>query len=243
MQKELDGKVAIVTGAAGGLGAAICEVFAREGASVVAVDRQGEGCFRADVGTRAGNEEMVAEAVRRHGQVDILALNAGFQFMAPIYEFPEEQWDALQNVMVKGPAMAIRAAWPQLTREPGGRIIATGSSLSLVAEEYKAGYTSAKHAILGLIKVAALEGAPHGLCANVIAPGLMWTALMENQLQDHMRLRGWTRQQVLDRIDLFQPGRAVTVTESAEVVAFLASARASGVSGTCIPVDLGAVAA
>ena len=239
---ELEGRVAIVTGAAGGLGAAICKVLAREGATIVPGDLTGTGYFHADVGTDAGNRAMVQHAIDQHGRLDILVLNAGLQYMAPIEEYPEAEWDRLFNVMAKGPAQAIKAAWPYLTERPGGRIIITGSSLSLVAEEFKAAYVSAKHAVIGLMKVAALEGAPHGLCANAVAPGLMWTPLMENQIKDHMRLRGLTRSEVLARIDLFQPGRAVEVNEVAEVICFLSSTRASGISGTCIPVDLGAVA-
>jgi 3-hydroxybutyrate dehydrogenase len=228
-----------VTGAAGGIGAAICEVFAREGAEVVAVDMGGRGCFHADVGTEAGNRAMIDEALRRHARLDTLVLNAGVQHLAPIDAFPETEWDRLFAVMVKGPHMAIKAAWPHLTSRPGGRIVATASALSVIGEEYKAAYVAAKHAIAGLIKVAALEGGPHGLCANAVAPGLVWTGLMERQIADQMRLRRLTREQVLERIAAFQPVRATEPHEVAELMSFLASDRASGISGTCVPVDLG----
>jgi 3-hydroxybutyrate dehydrogenase len=239
---ELAGRTAIVTGAAGGLGTAICDVFTRQGAAVLGVDLRGDGCFQADVGSEEGNQAMIDEAIQRHGQLDTLVLNAGLQYMAPIHEFPNAKWDQLMNVMVKGPAQAIKAAWPHLTAKPGGRIVITGSSLSIVGEPYKAAYVSAKHAVIGLMKVAALEGSAHGLCANAVAPGLMWTELMEGQIADHMRLRNETREQILERINLFQPGRAVEVSEVAETICFLASNRASGISGACIPVDLGALA-
>ncbi len=242
MSPALAGRVAIVTGASGGLGTAICDVFAREEATVLPVDLQGNDCFHADVGTGQGNRAMVQEAVDRHGSLDTLVLNAGIQSMAPIQQFPEAEWDRLFDVIVKGPSLAIKAAWSHLIRKPGGRIIVTASSLSVVAEEFKAAYVAAKHAVVGLVKVAALEGGPHGLCVNAVAPGLMWTSLMEGQLDDQMRLRGLTREQVVERIELFQPVRAVEPIEVAEVIAFLASSRASGVSGTCIPVDLGLLA-
>ena len=242
MSRELDGKVAIVTGAAGGLGTAICDVFEREGAEVVRVDLRGANCLEADVGTLDGNRSMVNEALERHGRLDTLVLNAGVQFMAPLSEFPEEQWDRLFNIIVKGPSLAIKEAWPHLVQRPGGRILATASNLALSGEEFKAAYVAAKHAILGLIQVAALEGGPHGLCANAVAPGLMWTSLMEGQLEDQMRLRNLTREQVIERIQLFQPVRAVETAEVAEVFGFLASGRASGISGACIPVDLGLLA-
>ncbi|MDX6533220.1 MAG: 3-hydroxybutyrate dehydrogenase [Gaiellales bacterium] len=231
----------MVTGAAGGLGEAVCEVFEREGAAVVPVDIKGSHCFHADVGTQAGNRAMVGEALARHGRLDTLVLNAGLQFMAPIDEFPEVEWTRLFDVMVNGPSHAIKAAWPQLTAQPGGRIVVIGSSLSHVAEPFKAAYVAAKHAIVGLMKVAALEGGPHGLTANAVLPGLMWTQLMERQLEDHMRLRNETRETVLERINLLQPGRAIEPSEVAEMICFLSSDRASGVSGASVPVDLGSL--
>lgn len=242
MSQELAGRVAIVTGASGGLGTAICDVFAREGATVLPVDLQGDDCFHADVGTAEGNLSMVREALDRYGSLDTLVLNAGIQSIAPIHQFPEAEWDRLFDVLVKGPSLAMKAGWSHLVRRPGGRIIVTASSLSVVAEEFKAAYVAAKHAVVGLVKVAALEGGPHGLCANAVAPGLMWTPLMERQLEDQMRLRGLTRKQLVERIERFQPVRAVKPIEVAEVIAFLASERASGLSGTCIPVDLGLLA-
>ena len=239
MSGELEGRVAVVTGAGGGLGSAVCEVFAREGASVLPVDLRGDGCFEADVGTAAGNRAMIDEAISSYGRLDTLVLNAGFQYLAPIVAFPETEWDRLFDVLVKGPFLAIKAAWPHLTERPGGRIVVTASALSVLGEEFKVAYTSAKHAVLGLVKVTALEGAPHGLLVNAVAPGTMWTALMESQLEDQMRLRNLSREEVVERIDFFQPGRAVTTHEVAELMSFLASDRASGISGTCVPVDLG----
>ena len=242
MSGELEGRVALVTGASGGMGTAIRDVFAREGATVFGVDLHGEGCFEADVGTGEGNRSMVEAVVAAHGKLDTLVLNAGSQFLAPIEQFPEEEWDRLFDVLVKGPHLAIKAAWPHLTERPGGRIVVTASALAVIGEEYKAAYASAKHAVVGLVKVAALEGARHGLCANAVAPGLVWTGLMERQIEDQMRLRKLSREEVIARIELFQPGRAVTAHEVAEVVAFLSSDRASGISATCIPVDVGFLA-
>jgi 3-hydroxybutyrate dehydrogenase len=239
---ELEGRVAIVTGARGGLGAAVAELFEESGARVLRVDLDGDGCFAADVGTEAGNRAMVEAALSRYGRLDTLVLNAGVQHMAPIQEFPEEEWDRLFDVMVKGPHQAIKVAWPHLTERPGGRIVVTASALSILGEQFKAAYVAAKHAVVGLVKVAALEGGPHQLCANAVAPGLMWTGIMEGQLEDQMRLHGRSRAEVIDLIELSQPGRAVETREVAELIAFLSSDRASGISATCIPVDLGYVA-
>jgi 3-hydroxybutyrate dehydrogenase len=240
---DLEGRVAIITGGDGGLGRTMREVFAREGAHVVPVDLHGDGCFQADVGTADGNRAMIEETIRRHGRLDILVLNAGTQLVAPIADYPESEWDRLMNVMAKGPFLAMKYAWPSLTARPGGRIIAIGSVLSVKAEPFKPAYVAAKHAVLGLIRVAALEGAAFGLTANTVAPGWMHTSIVERQLADQMRLRGLTREQVIEHMVGSQPGkRFVETKEVADLVAFLASARSSGITGACLPVDLGALA-
>src|SRR5690349_1095366 len=103
MQRSLEGKVAVVTGAAGGLGRTVCSVLEREGAHVVRVDLAGEGCDHLDVATDDGARRMVELAAERHGEVDVLVLNAGAQFMAPMAEYPLEQWDRLLGVLLTGP--------------------------------------------------------------------------------------------------------------------------------------------
>lgn len=239
----LGGRVAVVTGAGGGLGRSICEVFEREGAEVVAVDVQGEGYLAADVGSAQGNQLMIETALERHGRLDTLVLNAGIQHMAPIPEFPVEQWDLLMDVMVKGPFLAIKHAWPHLTNKPGGRIVATASGSSFIAEKFKSAYIAAKHAVAGLIKVAALEGASLGLTANAVAPGWMMTPLIEAQMADQMRLNGMSRDELVASWMAQMPvDRPVETIEVAEMIAFLASDRASGVNGAIIPVDLGLLA-
>jgi 3-hydroxybutyrate dehydrogenase len=243
MQPSLHGRVAVVTGAAGGLGQVIRRVLAREGARIVAVDVVGEGCDHLDVATEDGARRMVELAEARHGRLDVLVLNAGAQFMAPLAEFPTEQWDRLLGVMLTGPFLALKHGWPLLTREPGGRVIVTASTSSLVGEAFKPAYVSAKHGVAGLVKVAALEGARHGLTANAVAPGWMWTPMAEGQIDDQARLHGRSRDEVLESMMTHNPaGRMVKPEEVAEVIAFLAGERASGISGAVIPVDLASVA-
>jgi 3-hydroxybutyrate dehydrogenase len=243
MSGLLDGRVAIVTGAAGGLGREICEVFVREGAAVVPVDLAGDICEHLDVASDEGCRRMVEVALARHGRLDILVLNAGAQHMAPLPEFPIEQWDRLLGLMLTGPFLALRHAWPALTERPGGRVVVTASTSSLVGEAFKPAYVSAKHGVAGLVKVAALEGAKLGLTANAVAPGWMWTPMAERQIDDQARLHGRTREQVLASMDDHNPaGRMVEPREVAELMAFLASERASAISGTCIPVDLASMA-
>jgi 3-hydroxybutyrate dehydrogenase len=239
----LDGRVAVITGAHGGLGQVLVAAFQQAGALVVPVDLEGDECLRADVATSEGNQHMIDEAVRLHAGLDILVLNAGMQIVAPISEYPEDAWDKLMDLMAKGPFLAIKAAWPHLTRQPGGRIITVGSVLSLAGEAFKPAYVAAKHAVLGLTKVAALEGAPFGLTANTVAPGWMYTPIVERQLADQMRLHNRTRDEVIEAMVASQPGgRFVDTAEVARAVVFLASAQSSGITGACIPIDLGALA-
>jgi 3-hydroxybutyrate dehydrogenase len=235
--------VAIVTGAAGGLGDATVQALRQAGAAVVPVDVHGDDCLIADVATAEGNRRMVDLALQRHGRLDILVLNAGAQAMNPIADYLEADWDRLLNVMVKGPFLAMKFAWPQLTRQPGGRIIVTSSTAGLVGAPYKAAYVAAKHAVLGLVKVAALEGAGAGLTANAVAPGWMRTPLAENQIGDHMRLRGTGRDEVIASMIAEQPaGRFVDTAEVAGLITFLAGPGGSAINGACIPVDTGTLA-
>jgi 3-hydroxybutyrate dehydrogenase len=235
-------KVAVVTGAAGGLGVAIVEVLEREGATVVPVDLHGDGCLHLDVGTDEGNRAMVAAALERHGRLDVLVLNAGAQHMAPIPEFPLAEWDRLFDVMVKGPWLAMKHAWTQIAR-PGGRVVVTASGSSFIAEKYKSAYVAAKHAVLGLVRVAALEGGPLGMTANAVGPGWMRTPMVEDQLAEQMRLHGRSRQEVIASMVTRHPvERFVEPVDVANAIAFLASDAASGINGSFIPVDLGTLA-
>jgi 3-hydroxybutyrate dehydrogenase len=240
---SLAGRVAVVTGAAGGLGSVTVLALRRAGAMVVPVDTRGDGCLVADVSTAGGNRAMVEAAVERHGRLDILVLNAGAQAMNPIAAYAEADWDHLMNLMAKGPFLAMRFAWPHLTREPGGRIIVTASTVSLAGAPFKAAYVAAKHAVLGLVKVAALEGAAAGLTANAVAPGWMGTPLAENQIGDHMRLRGMSRDDVIATMVAEQPAnRFVDPAEVAALITFLAGDGGSAINGACIPVDTGTLA-
>jgi 3-hydroxybutyrate dehydrogenase len=239
----LNGRVAIVTGAAGGLGSATVGALRQAGARVLPVDVHGDDCLIADVAKAEGNRQMVDLAVQRHGRLDILVLNAGAQAMNPIASYPEADWDRLMDLMVKGPFLAMKFAWPQLTRQPGGRIIVTSSTAGLVGAPYKAAYVAAKHAVHGLVKVAALEGAGAGLTVNAVAPGWMRTPLADNQIRDHMRLRGISRDDVLASMIAEQPAtRFVDTTEVAGLITFLAGPGGSAINGACIPVDTGTLA-
>jgi 3-hydroxybutyrate dehydrogenase len=241
--QSLAGKIAIVTGAAGGMGRVIRGALEREGATVVPVDLAGDDCLLADVGTEAGNRQMVEHALARHGRLDLLVLTAGVQFMAPLADFPEEEWDRLLNVMAKGPYLAMRAAWPALTAHPGGRIVVVASTSSLFGGSHKLAYVAAKHAVLGVVRVAAIEGAPFGLTINAVGPGWVHTGMVDGQLDDHVRFFGGSREEALARMAADQPdGRFIDPAEVAAAVVFLASPAASGINGVLLPVDRGASA-
>ncbi|CAB4973034.1 MAG: SDR family oxidoreductase [Actinobacteria bacterium] len=239
----LAGKVAVVTGADGALGRSIVEVFREQGATVVGVDLSGADCIHANVASAEDNRRVVDAVVRQHGAIDVLVLNAGVQRMSPIVDFPPEEWERLLGVMLTGPFLAIQAAWPFLTASPGGRILATASTSSYIAEKYKSAYVAAKHGLLGLIKVAALEGAEHQLTANAVAPSWMRTPLVENQVAERVSLLNLTAEQVIaDMVGEQAEKRFVETVEVASTLAFLASSAASGITGSCVPVDLGALA-
>lgn len=239
--RPLQDRVALVTGANGGLGKAIVDELRGVGADVHGVDVVGDEVFHADLSTVEGNEAAVAHVLREAGHLDILVLNAGAQHVSPIDEFPHEQWNRLTDIMLNGPFAMLKAAWPALIARPGGRVVVTGSTTSYMAEPHKAGYIAAKHGVLGLVRVAALEGADHGLTANLVAPGWMDTPMLRNQLEALAEARGTTTEAVIESLSAGQPGnRFIALEEVAAAVAFLAGPRASAINGVALAVDLGA---
>lgn len=235
------GRVAIVTGAARGLGATIARDLTAAGATVVGVDLAGSD-LDADVGTAAGNRAMVEETLRRHGRLDILVLNAGVQHVAALDAFAEDEWDRLQDVMLKGPFLALGSAWSALGDDGGGRVVVVSSTSGIAAEPRKAGYVAAKAGVLGLVRTAAIEGGPLGIAVNAVAPGWMRTPMAERQLAA-LIAEGLPEDEALERFLARQPVRRFVETEEvAAAVRFLASGAASGVTGACLPVDLGLLA-
>lgn len=240
---SLEGRVALVTGAAGGLGKAIVAELRQRGADVYGVDLAGEAVFHADLSTPSGNRDMIKHVLAAAGRLDILVLNAGCQYLAPLDQFPDAEWERLRSVMLDGPFFALKAAWPALTSSPGGRVVVTASVSSFGGAPKKAAYTAAKHGVLGLVRVAALEGAAHGLTVNAVAPGWLDTGLMRGQVESQAASRGLSTDQVIAQFRAYQPGdRFIEVDEVATVVGFLASPCASGINGECVSVDLGASA-
>ena len=243
---SLEGKAALVTGAASGIGRAITARLAKAGMDVLAVDLQpdpsGPGVgHAADLTAADANAGAVAAAIERFGRLDVIVPNAGVQHVAPIDEFPEEQWDTILALMLTSPFLLAKYAWPALRESGSGRFIAIASVHGLVASPFKAAYVSAKHGLLGLVKTLALEGASDGITATAVCPGYVRTPLVEKQIVDQARVHGLPEERVLEDVilaphavkDLIEP------SEVAEVVAFLASPAGRGFTGVPLTMDQG----
>ena len=190
-------KVALVTGAASGIGRAIAGRLTADGWNVQAVD-----VADGDLTTRDANRAVVESALERFGRLDAVVANAGFQHVAPVAEFPEERWDALVALLLTSPFLLAKYAWDALAASGDGRFLAVGSVHGLVASPFKAGYVAAKHGLLGLVKVLALEGAEAGISAAALCPSYVRTPLVESQIEAQARVHGVSEERVLEEVIL-----------------------------------------
>ena len=242
---ELDGRTAVVTGGGSGIGAAIAERLAEDGAHVRVADVD-EAAARG-VADRIGGEAWVVDLSSTAAlgalslQCDILVNNAGIQRVAPIQEFEPEMFHRILAIMLEAPFLLIRAALPHMYRSGWGRIVNVSSVHGLRASEYKSAYVTAKHGLEGLSKTTALEGAPHGVTSNCINPGYVRTPLVEKQIADQARLHGIPESEVVERIMLTESAikRLVEATEVASLAGWLASDAAGMVTGASYTMDGG----
>jgi len=243
----LTDRVILVTGAASGIGQAIAARVVKEDGSVLSVDLDPRPdtpgiAFAADLTTREGNRAAVEAALDRWGRLDAVVANAGFQHVAPVREFPEDQWDGLLALMLTSPFLLAKYAWDALAAAPdGGRFIVVASAHGLVASPYKAGYVSAKHGVLGLVKTLALEGAEEGISASAICPGYVRTALVEKQIAAQAEAHGLPVERVLDEIILAPHAikRMVEPEEVADAAMFLLSPAGRSMTGVPLIMDYG----
>ncbi|MEG3088686.1 3-hydroxybutyrate dehydrogenase [Sphingomonas sp. PB4P5] len=259
----LKGKSAIITGSTSGIGLAYAKAFAAEGASVVingfgdadAIERE-RAALAATSGATAlydsadmTKPEQIAALVQRcHDEIggpDIIVNNAGIQHVAAIEDFPTDTFEAIIKINLTAAWYLIRAAVPHMRAAGWGRIISTASAHSLVASPNKSAYVMAKHGLVGLTKTIALETATHGITANCISPGYVWTPLVEGQIPDTMKARGLTREQVINDVLLAaQPTKEfVTPEQVAAFALFLCGDAAKSITGANLSIDGGWTAA
>jgi 3-hydroxybutyrate dehydrogenase len=255
----LRGKVAIVTGSTSGIGLGIAEALAGAGAGIVLngfgdaaeIERTRSDLAAkhnvrvtysgADMSKPAAIAAMVADAIKAHGQVDIVVNNAGIQYVAPIEEFPEAKWDAILAINLSSAFHATKAALPGMKARKWGRIINVASAHGLVASAFKSAYVAAKHGVVGLTKVTAMETAEDGITCNAICPGYVWTPLVQKQIPEQAKAHGMSEEEVIKKVLLVnQPNkRFATVEEMGALAVFLCSPGAASITGTALPVDGG----
>jgi 3-hydroxybutyrate dehydrogenase len=257
VEATLENKVVFVTGAASGIGLCLAEAFANEGAKVVISDVNEEAAkevalameekglevlaYGCDVCNEDSIISSIKETIENFGRIDILVNNAGLQYVSAIEEFPTDKFELLLKVMLTGPFIAIKNILPAMKKQGFGRIINMASINGLVGFAGKAGYNSAKHGLIGLTKVAALEGAEYGVTCNAICPGYVDTALVRNQLTDLAKTRNVPLEKVLEEViyPLVPQKRLLTTKEIADYAIFLASDKGAGITGQAVVVDGG----
>ena len=254
---RLKDKVAIITGAASGIGKEIAIVFAREGAKVAIADinqaaadatakeLDPSGKRAIGVAMDVTNEQQVdagtAKVIETFGALDILVSNAGIQIVAPIVDFEFAKWKLLLAIHLDGAFLTTRAALRQMYKQKSGSVIYMGSVHSKEASKLKAPYVTAKHGLIGLAKVVAKEGAEYGVRANVICPGFVRTPLVEKQIPEQAKELGITEQEVIKNVMLKETvdGEFTTVEDVAETALFLASFNSNALTGQSIVVSHG----
>ena len=242
---DLSGRQALVTGSASGIGLACARRLAAAGAHVVILDISEDAARRAaaEVGGTACVADLADPAVADDLDLaaDIVVNNAGMQCVAPLEEFPPEEFSRILRVMVEAPFRLVRRALPGMYERGWGRIINISSVHGRRASPYKSAYVTAKHALEGLSKAIALEGAPHGVTSNCVSPAYVRTPLVENQIADQARAHDLPESEVVEQVMLAPAAirRLIEPAEVAEMVAYLCSPAASFITGASIPIDGG----
>jgi len=247
---QLKNRTALITGAGSGIGKAIAEVFAREGARLILNDLEpgaarlaqalGGVFIQADLSDQSSVRALAQRALEL-GPVDILVNNAGLQRINPVDEYPEDTWNMMLQVLLTAPFQLIKYTLPGMKQRRWGRIINVASLHGLVASPYKSAYISAKHGLLGLTKTVALEVGEYGITCNAICPAYVRTPLVESQIADQARTLGIPEAEVIEKVMLAPAAikRLIEPEEVAEYALFLASDRAGAITGSAQVIDLG----
>jgi 3-hydroxybutyrate dehydrogenase len=245
----LAGKRALVTGSTSGIGLAVARALKAQGASIVLnglgdpdeIERLREELDADFNGANLMDPGAIAAMMEEVGVVDVLVNNAGMQHVAPVEDFPPDKWDAILALNLTAAFHTTRLAVPGMKAAGWGRIINTASAHSLAASPFKSAYVATKHAIAGFTKTIALELAEHGVTANCISPGYVWTPLVENQIPDTMAARGMTREEVINDVLLAgQPTKKFVQPEDVGAMAvFLCSQAADNITGANFSMDGG----
>jgi 3-hydroxybutyrate dehydrogenase len=259
MQAPLRDKVALVTGSTSGIGLGIARALAAAGAAIVLngfgkpdeieATQQALGTdfgfpvaySGADMSKPDSIAEMIGMTLDRFGRLDVLVNNAGIQHVAPLQEFPVAKWDAILAINLSSAFHTIRLALPSMLANKWGRIINIASAHGLVGSAFKSAYVTAKHGMLGLTKVTALETAEQGITCNAICPGYVYTPLVEAQIEGQAKAHNIPREQVIRQVLLAQQPnkRFATTDELGGIAVFLCSDAAASITGAAIPVDGG----
>jgi 3-hydroxybutyrate dehydrogenase len=251
-------KIAIVTGAASGIGREIAHAYAREGAKVCIADLNLDGAqavageigraggealaVRMDVTQEAAVDAGVADTVRRFGRIDVLVSNAGIQHIDPVVDLSLENWRRILAIHLDGAFLVTRACMRHMGKSGrGGSVIYMGSVHSKEGSPLKAPYVAAKHALIGLAKVVAKEGAEHGIRANVICPGFVRTPLVEKQIPEQAKELGISEAEVVRNVMLKETvdGEFTTVQDVAELAVFFAAYPSNALTGQSVVVSHG----
>ena len=245
-------KVALVTGGASGIGRAIAIKLSSEGIATVIADKDkfaaqqlateiGGLALCADLRDAHACEYVVEQTKEAYGAVDILINNAGFQHVSSIEDFSPEIWNDMIALMLTAPFLLTKYVWAGMKRKQWGRIVNIASIHGQIASPFKAGYTSAKHGLVGFTKTAALEGGEHGITVNAVSPAYVRTPLVEKQIEDQAGRHGISKEDVVSRI-MLEPAavkRLIEPHEVAGLVAYLCTDDAKSVTGANLTMDGG----